>query len=75
MRTRDEHVAWCKERALAYLDKDGRDTMNALTSMFSDLGKHPETADHIAINLGLQLMMMGSLGSERDARRFIEGFN
>ena len=42
--TRDEHLAWCKQRALEYADRG--DTTNAVASMMSDLGKHPETENH-----------------------------
>ncbi len=63
----------CKKRALEYCERG--DTMNALTSMFSDLEKHPETADHPGTKIGLQLMMIGSLSSQAGVRRFIEGFN
>lgn len=70
--TRDEHMAWCKKRALEYLDAG--DITNAVTSMMSDLSKHPETA-----KVG---EMMGSFGllcaMQQDyagARRFIVGFN
>lgn len=73
MQTREQHLAWCKERALAYRDRG--DTMNALTSMFSDLDKHKETAGHIGIALGLQMMVAGLIEDPPEARRFIEGFN
>ena len=39
--TKEEHLVWCKERALEYLVKG--EIWNAVTSMLSDLGKHPET--------------------------------
>jgi hypothetical protein len=39
--TRDDHLAWCKQRAVEYLDSG--DLANALGSFKSDLGKHPET--------------------------------
>ena len=73
MQTRDEHLEWCKKRALEYCERG--DTMNALTSMFSDLKKHPETANHAGIQIGIGLMMIGSLNSPAEAKRFIEGFN
>ena len=68
--TRDEHVAWCKQRAHQYLDAG--DTQQALTSMFRDLRKHPETENHAGIQLGIMLMMNGLL---HDPRKFIDGFN
>ena len=71
--SREEHLAWCKARALEYCDRG--DTTEALTSMFSDLGKHPDTAKHPGILIGVQLIMIGSLGSKDEARHFINGFN
>jgi hypothetical protein len=69
--TRAEHMAWCKRRALEYVNVgDGR---NAITSMMSDLGKHPETAKFQEISL---ILMMGVDYRNMDSvRRFIEGFN
>jgi len=64
--TRAEHLQWCKDRAIAYLP----DAATAYTSFMSDMGKHPETADHPALSLGLQLLLIGAVD-----RRFIEGFN
>lgn len=71
--TRDEHMEWCKSRALAYVDRG--ELTDAYTSMSSDLGKHPETRDHPAIQLGMMMLMSGSLSSRDAMRRFIEGFN
>lgn len=71
--TRAEHLAWCKQRALEYVDRG--DAMNGLTSMFSDLDKHPETKGHKGTEIGVMLMMTGSLSTPAEARRFIEGFN
>jgi len=70
--TRDEHMAFCKRRDFEYCDHG--DARNALTSMFSDLEKHPETANHAGIRIGFQMMLIGALSSVEDARRFIEGF-
>ena len=71
--TRKEHLDWCKERALAYVDRG--DTQQAFASMTSDLSKHPETAGNPAIMLGMQQMMSGLLSGVDDMRRFINGFN
>ena len=70
---REEHLAWCKKRALEYLDEN--DVNQAFTSMASDLGRHQDTANHIGINLGMQLLMVGSLSNVPSMRKFIEGFN
>lgn len=71
--TREEHLAWCKARAIRELEVG--DINNAYASMASDLGKHPETEGHAAIQLGMMMLMGGHLSSEKDMRRFIEGFN
>ncbi len=71
MRTRQEHLEFCKERALEYLDRG--DIANAITSMLSDLNKHEETrsSGKTMASLGmLYVMNHDSL----NARRFIEGF-
>src|SRR6266571_4986291 len=57
--SRSEHLAWCKKRALEYCDLG--DVNQAFASMSSDLGKHPETANHAAIKLGMMLLMAGHL--------------
>lgn len=71
--TRADHLAWCKTRALQYVDEG--DLSNAFASLVSDFGKHPETQGHAAIELGMMQMMGGLLGSVRDMRDFIEGCN
>ena len=71
--TRDEHLAWCKQRALEYADRG--DMASAIASMGSDLNKHPDTRNHG----GMELMMMLAVGGQFDRpgelRKFIEGFN
>ena len=76
-RTRAEHLMWCKTRALEYVDSG--DLQQALASMISDLGKHPDTAGEgaqgTAISLGVSQTAAGFLGTAREMRKFIEGFN
>lgn len=69
---RQEHMNWCKKRALDYLPKDPD---QAMASMTSDLGKHEETVGHPAIQLMFGLKMTNNLNSSREVRKFIEGFN
>lgn len=71
--TRSEHLQWCKERALEYIDSG--DISGAYASMTSDLKKHPETEGHTAIMLGMMLMLGGHLNTPNEMRKFIEGFN
>ena len=70
---RTEHMAWCKKRALEYVDRN--DNQQAFASMISDLGKHPETQEHVGIGLGRELNRAGHLSTAHEMRKFIEGFN
>jgi hypothetical protein len=73
MRTRDEHLALCKQRALAYVAVG--QLQDALNSMMSDLTKHPETKDHEGISLCIALELIGALSTRQDVEKFINGFN
>lgn len=70
---RTEHLAWCKARALEYVEAG--DLRSAFASMSSDLRKHPETADHSGTELGFLQMMSGGLSTKDEMRRWIEGYN
>jgi hypothetical protein len=72
-KTRAEHLAWCKQRALEYVATG--DLTAAMASMGSDLGKHPETANHPGIKLGLLLAMGGFMSNQVQVQKWIEGFN
>lgn len=71
--TRNEHLNWCKRRALEYVDNG--DLTNAYASMSSDMGKHPETAGHPAVQLGTMLIISGQLSTSEQMRKFINDFN
>lgn len=71
--TRSEHLAWCKQRALEYVEAG--DLQSAMASMSSDLNKHPETSNHAGTTPGLMLMISGHLSTQDEMRRHIEGFN
>lgn len=69
---RQEHLDWCKQRALEYLDAG--DLVNAVASMMSDLSHRPDTD----CNNPTLVMFAGMAVTNGDAdgvRRFIEGFN
>jgi hypothetical protein len=72
---RFEHLRWCKERAMEYVI-DGNNS-EALASMASDLGKHPDTLSlsSMCVGLGMGLLVAGQLDSIDQGRKFIEGFN
>ena len=69
--TREEHLAFCKERANEYLDRG--DIQNGITSMLSDLDKHDETR-----SAGKSMGMIGILYAMNHdmegAKRFVNGF-
>jgi hypothetical protein len=71
--TRQEHLARCKQRALEYVARG--DYPGAVTSMLSDLGKHPET-ERSSTGICAQIGMMELVRPTRDSiTRYIEGFN
>ncbi len=71
MTTREEHLQWCKDRALEYLDKG--DMTNAVTSMLSDLSKHEETRK-VGESMAPMGMMFLMNHDSAGVRRFITGF-
>lgn len=72
MTTRTEHMAWCKQRALAYVDRG--DLVGALASFGSDITKHPDTNTQAVVMLVGTIGMMKVAGTPREMREFIEGF-
>jgi CO dehydrogenase/acetyl-CoA synthase alpha subunit len=71
--TRDEHLAWAKKRALAYVER--RELLNAHGSFVSDLSKHDELAVLLkrAIREAHRLIG-GELSTPRAMREWIESF-
>lgn len=69
-----QHMKWCKDRALAFLDAG--DCQGAFASFASDVMKHPETAAQRMVK-----MLLATEGSRcatnadtAGMRRLIEGF-
>ena len=71
--TREEHLQWCKDRALQYVDAGN--TQEAFASMGSDLNKHDGTRNHAGMKVGIMMLMAGQLERPEDMRRFIVGFH
>lgn len=72
MITRDEHLAFCKKRALEYWERG--EYLEAVTSMMSDLSKHDELKNHPGLQIG-SMMFMSKMYQDRDfVFRFIDGF-
>lgn len=76
--TAKEHMAWCKKRALGYLDRSSKwyDPKEAMASMISNLGKHNETRKLVENPMiaGLGLIALMSNDQYKEAERFITGF-
>ena len=70
---RAEHLAWCKERALAYVAAG--DLKGAFQSFQSDMQKHPELCSHPALSLMATLFVTQQLSTAAEMSRFIQGFN
>ena len=70
---RQEHLEWCKTRALEYVDAG--DVKQAFASFLSDMGKHDETSNHLALEMGMTMLLSGHLSSVEEMRKWIEGFN
>lgn len=71
MRSHDEHLQWAKAQAHEYL-KIG-DAANAMTSMLSDLQKHPDWQAGKLTATIFQLWMLDQ--SIENTRKLINGFN
>ena len=72
MRSRDEHLEWSKEQARRYLNRG--EAANAITSMLSDLRRHPELKG-IAEKLTIMGLLYAANNDLREASLFVEGFN
>jgi len=73
MDKRSEHLQWCKDRAIEYVDSG--DLKNAFASFQSDMSKNNETEDHIALQMGTMLLLSGNLDNDHQMREWINGFN
>jgi hypothetical protein len=72
--TRAEHLQWCKDRAIEILDKGGSPA-EAYASFASDMGKHNDTANHSALQLGMMMLFGGHNQTNEEMKKFINGFN
>ncbi len=70
---RAEHLQWCKDRAMEYVDRG--DLNQACASFCSDMTKHTETANHPALKMMGALMFGGHLAKLSEMKKWILGFN
>jgi hypothetical protein len=72
--TRDVHLAWAKQRALAYLPTD---PAQAAASMLSDLSKHPDLLkvfNDLLADPDFGPFLSRCCRQPEDVRKWIEGF-
>lgn len=70
--TRDEHLAMAKRHALAYVEEG--DLLQAVTSMGSDLSKHPDFRGETYAMLVVYALWFEIPKGPEAVRRWIEGF-
>lgn len=51
------------------------DNTGAFASFQSDMTKHPETRNHMALEMGTMLLLGGNLSTAAEMENWIEGFN
>lgn len=71
--TREEHLKWCKERAIQEMDYH-KDPKQGIISIASDLRKHPETNKEAMIQLTMMQLMMKPNITRQEVINFIDGF-
>ena len=72
--TRGEHLQWCKDRAIEYINIG--DLSGAFASMCSDVMKHEETNHHQTTNeLGMMQLASGHLDTREKMQKWIEDYN
>ncbi len=71
--TRDEHIKWCKARALALVETG--DLGHTFGRLMNDINNHPKTQGHVVITRGLTLMMTGRLDTQAEMRELIKGLD
>jgi hypothetical protein len=74
METRAEYLQWCKDRAMEHVKRG--ELLEGVTSMMSDMEKHPETKLGPALSaLGIHAAMQAQQGNRDMVERYILGFN
>ncbi len=71
--TAAEHLAWCKEQALEFLDRG--ECGQAVLLFVAEMDKHPETRLHKFLSPFFNSWLDGFLPRASQIRDHIEGFN
>lgn len=72
--TREEHLKWCKKRAIEEMDFC-KDPMKGIISMMSDLRKHPETNSEALVSLCAMQLLVNPKMTRQQVINFLNGFN
>ena len=72
--TREEHLKWCRKRAILEMDFYS-DPTKAVISMMSDLRKHPETNKEALQTLCTMMLIGQQIKTRQQAIDFLNGFN
>lgn len=70
---RKEHLQWCKDRALEFVENN--DLTGAFASFQGDMMQHEETSNHLALEVGMILLLSGNLDTQEQMKNWIFGFN
>ncbi len=70
---REEHLQFCKDRALKILE-DGGKPDDAWASFLSDMNNDDTTRNHSALELGMMLIMGGHLSTSAAMKKHIEEY-
>ena len=78
--TRIEHLQTCKDRAIQEFDYYAKNNLkeaikNGITSMMSDINKHPETKSETLQALCMMQLLGNMIHSRGEFVKFINGFN
>jgi len=73
MGTRSEHLKWCKLSANKHIDKN--ELQEAFVSFQSNMSRHQDTTNHLALELGTMLLLGGHLSTKGQMKEWINGFN
>lgn len=73
MKSREEHLIFAKNRAYEFIDDNN--FIGALASFQSDMSKHPELCNNIALEMGVKLYLGGMLSTEKAIFEWIKNFN
>ncbi len=70
--TRQEHLEWCKKRAMEAMT-DGN-MAAGWASFLQDMDQHPETKNHVFLETGSIMVFGGQISTLEEMKKHINGF-